>query len=57
MAMQPKSLMTSQLFKAWIGYFVKNVRDCDLGISSDCRHLLILDGHRSHVTMDIVKMA
>jgi hypothetical protein len=57
MALQPKAWMTSQLFKSWIGHFVKNVRDCGLGISSTCRHLLILDGHGSHVTTDVVKTA
>jgi hypothetical protein len=49
--------MTGHLFKAWIGYFVKNVRECGLGILPSCRHLLILDGHGSHVTMDVVKTA
>jgi hypothetical protein len=57
MAMQPKAWMTGQLFKSWIGHFVINVRDYGLGISSDCRHLLILNGHGSHVTMDVVKTA
>jgi hypothetical protein len=57
MAMQPKAWMTGHLFKAWIGHFVKNVRDCGLGISSHSRHLLILDGHGSHVTTDVVKTA
>jgi hypothetical protein len=57
MAMQPKAWMTGQLFKSWIGHFVKNVRDCGLGISPHCRHLLILDGHGSHVTTDVVKTA
>jgi hypothetical protein len=46
-----------ELFKAWIGHFVKNVRDCGLGISSNCCYLLILDGHGSHVTTDVVKTA
>jgi hypothetical protein len=57
MAMQPKAWMMGQLFKAWIGCFVKNIRDCGLGISSDCCHLFILDGHGSHVTTNVVKMA
>jgi hypothetical protein len=50
MAMQPKAWMTGHLFKSWIRHFVKNVRDCGLQISPCCRHLLILDGHGSHVT-------
>jgi hypothetical protein len=49
--------MTGQLFKAWIGHFVKNVRDCGLGIFSHYCHLFILDGHGSHVTTDVVKTA
>ena len=57
MAMQQKAWMMGQLFKAWIWHFVKNVRDCGLGISSHCRHLHILDGHGSHVTTNVVKTA
>jgi hypothetical protein len=57
MAMQSKAWITNQLFKSWIGHFVKNVCDCGLGISSLCRHLLILHGHNSHVTTDVVKTA
>jgi hypothetical protein len=57
MAMQAKAWMTGQLFKSWIGHFVKNVCDYGLGISLTCRHLLILDGHGSHVTMEVVKIA
>ena len=57
MAMQPKAWMTGYLFKSWNGHFVKNVHDCGLGISSSCRHLLILDGHGSHVIVDVVKTA
>jgi hypothetical protein len=49
--------MTGHLFKSWIGHFVKNIRDCGLQISPLCRHLLILDGHGSQVTMDVVKTA
>ena len=49
--------MTVHLFKAWIGHFVKNVRECGLEVSPSCHHLLILDGHGSHVTMDVAKTA
>jgi hypothetical protein len=55
MAMQAKAWMMGHLFKSWIGHFVKNIRECGLEISPSCRHLLILDGHGSHVTMDVVK--
>jgi hypothetical protein len=57
MAMQEKAWMMGHLFKSWIGRFVKNVRECGLGIFPSCRHLLILDDHGSHVTMDVVKTA
>jgi hypothetical protein len=57
MAMHEKAWMTGHLIKSWIGHFVKNVRNCGLHISPLCRHLLILDGHGSHVTMDVVKAA
>jgi hypothetical protein len=57
MAMQSKAWMTVHLFKAWIGHFIKNVRECGLEMSPSCCHLLILDGHGSHVTMDVAKTA
>ena len=57
MAMQPKAWMIGHLFNSWIRHFVKNVRDCGLQISPCCHHLLILDGYRSHVTVDVVKTA
>jgi hypothetical protein len=57
MGMQAKAWMTGHLFKAWIGHFVKNICECGLGISPSCCHLLILDGHGSHLTMDVVKTA
>jgi hypothetical protein len=37
--------------------FEKNARDCGLGISSTYHHLLIFNGHGSHVTVDVVKTA
>ena len=57
MAMHEKAWITGHLIKSWIGHFVKNVRDCGLHIFPLCRHLLILDGHGLHVTMDVVKVA
>jgi hypothetical protein len=57
MAMQEKAWMTGHLFKSWIGHFVKNVREYGLEISLVCRLLLTLDGHGSHITMDVVKTA
>ena len=54
--MQDKDWMTAHFFKAWIDYFVKHVKTCN-GISPLNHHLLILNGHASHVTIDIVKKA
>jgi hypothetical protein len=54
MGMQEKAWMTAHLFKAWIDHFVKHVNKRN-GISPMNRHLLILDGHGSHVTMEVVK--
>jgi hypothetical protein len=57
MAIQPKAWMTGHLFKSWIWHFVKNVKDYGLDISPFRHHLLILNGHGSHVTVDVVKTA
>lgn len=56
MAMQPRAWMTSYLFSAWISHFIECVRERH-GISPERRHLLILDGHASHVTLDVVREA
>lgn len=54
-ARQAKVWMTKHIFKAWINYFIKS-----LSISSTTtkhRHLLILNGQNSHVTLDMVNTA
>ena len=56
MAMQQKAWMTSYLFSAWISHFIKSVGRLG-GISLERRHLLILDGHNSHVTLEVVHEA
>jgi hypothetical protein len=48
--------MTSYLFRAWISHFIGCVQRLG-GISIENRHLLILDGHCSHVTLDVVQEA
>jgi hypothetical protein len=53
MAMQPRAWMTGYLFSAWISHFIECVQHTG-GISVEQRHLLILDGHSSHMTLDIV---
>jgi len=44
------------LFKEWIVHFLHNVEK-DYGISPSNRHLLILDGHKSHVSLGVIKIA
>ena len=56
MAMQPRAWMTTYLFSAWISHFIESVRRMS-GVSTDQRHLLILDGHASHITLDVVQEA
>ena len=56
MAMQQRAWMTTYLFSAWISHFIASVRR-ECGISPENRHLLILDGHNSHVTLDVVMEA
>jgi hypothetical protein len=53
MAMQPRAWMTSYLFSAWISHFLESVNRLG-GISPQRHHLLILDGHNSHVILDVV---
>jgi hypothetical protein len=56
MAIQPWAWMTSYLFSAWISHFIELVRRFDV-ISSEQRYLLILDGHNSHISLDVVHEA
>lgn len=54
MTMQPKTWMTSFLFGKWMSHFILCVQEQGSNMShSDC-HSLILDGHNSHVTIDVV---
>jgi hypothetical protein len=56
MAMQKRAWMTAYLFSTWISHFIESVSSLG-GISPTRRHLLILDGHNSHVTLEVVKEA
>jgi hypothetical protein len=56
MAMQPRAWMTTYLFSAWLSHFIESVQRQG-GISQERRHLLILDGHNSHCTLDVVQEA
>jgi hypothetical protein len=53
MSLQLRAWMTSYLFRAWISYFIGCVQRWG-GISIENKHLLILDRHCSHVTLDVV---
>jgi len=57
MGMQEKAWMMGHLFKSWMEYFVKNVNLSGLGISPTNFHFLILDGHGSYMTLNVVKTA
>ena len=56
MGMQPNAWMTKWLFESWILHFITCLRK-GLGIDSTSRHLLILDRHNSHVTLEVVSTA
>ena len=48
--------MTTYLFSAWISHFIASIQQT-YGISLTQRHLLILDGHNSHCTLEVVRAA
>jgi hypothetical protein len=52
MAMQLKAWMTTFLFKKILSVFKKSIPS---RISLTSRHLLILDGHGSHVTLEAIE--
>ncbi|MCO5587327.1 hypothetical protein L7F22_041276 [Adiantum nelumboides] len=54
MAMQKKAWMIGKLFQAWLQHFDNSIM---IGIGKESRHLLILDGHRSHVSLEVVAKA
>ncbi|MCO5593831.1 hypothetical protein L7F22_047849 [Adiantum nelumboides] len=54
MAMQRKAWMTGELFQAWLNHFKHSIAQ-DMGFGQ--RHLLILDGHGSHVSLEVVASA
>lgn len=56
MAMQQRAWMTTYLFSAWISHFIASIQQT-YGISPTLRHLLILDGHNSHCTLEVVRAA
>ena len=53
MAMQPEAWLTQYLFFSWISYFINSL-DSRKEMSPQNRHLLIVEGHNSHVTLEVV---
>ncbi len=54
MAVQSKAWITTFLFKKFIFFFKMSIPN---GISITNKHLVILDGHGSHVTFEAIKQA
>ena len=44
------------MFKSWISHFIECLKK-EFGIDLHNRHLLVLDEHNSHVTLEVVKVA
>ena len=56
MGMQPNAWMTRWLLESWISHFIECLKR-GLGIDLNNRHLLVLNGHNSHVTLEVMKIA
>jgi hypothetical protein len=56
MGMQKNAWMTGHLFEKWLNHFAENLEKRG-GISPTNKHLLILDGHNSHVTIEVIEKA
>ena len=54
MGVQHNAWMTKFLFESWIAHFLRNL-NAGPGVSQQNRHLLIVDGHTSHVTIEVTK--
>lgn len=54
MAAHPHAWMTKELFMNWIFHFVASILG---GVSPENRHLLILDGHGSHMVVHTIEEA
>ena len=55
MGMQANAWMTRWLFESWISHFIECLKQGP-GIDLQNRHILILDGHNSHVTLEVVRI-
>ena len=56
MAMARKAWMSGPLFYTWLSHFIARVKE-SFDLSQTSRHLLILDGHNSHVTLEVIHKA
>lgn len=56
MAMARKTWMSGPLFYTWLSHFIARVKE-SFDLSQTSRHLLILDGHNSHVTLEVIHKA
>ena len=56
MAMQEKGYITSYLFSRLMDHFIEHLEDLQL-LSPSNRHLIILDGHKSHLTLKVIQEA
>ena len=56
MGMQPNAWMTRWLFESWISHFIECLKR-GRGVDLTNRHLFILDGHNSHVMLEVVKIS
>jgi hypothetical protein len=54
MAMQPKAWMTAIFFEKWISHFITFIQACKYNLNTSKYHLLVLDGHNSHVITNVV---
>ncbi|XP_059069858.1 stress response protein NST1-like [Cryptomeria japonica] len=54
MAAQPHAWMTKELFLNWLHHFARSIPG---GVSPNNRHLLIFDGHGSHVAFPMIQEA
>ena len=56
MGMQSNAWMMKWLFESWVLHFIQCLTK-ELGIDLSNMHLLILDGHNSHVKLEVVRIA
>ena len=56
MAMQEKGYITSYHFSRWMDHFIEHLKDLQL-LSPSNRHLIILDGYKSHLTLEVIQKA